>query len=399
MARQKAPPGATLLKRLHGLEGKPPKGLALMLISLGVLPSDDEEEDFWGELDDFLVDFKGRYEAELYELSLANRAILVKMSEQAEVGMVSDVKVSVLRLIQQHFPENFGMIDQNRLLRNIDLTLKLPNAIKFLEQFESQPGKTGEKAMKNRALQEEDIKMVADVSRKVGPAKFSEIFIQHQTMADIKPGKDPKEVMKEYFVAMDALKKHVFPNVELRATGNLFNQLTVTLDRLLVKAFNEINPGRHACSINLNVESVFTKAFEEFLGEESENNLGSMVFEFRQENILQQFDQFEIATNLIKSRGGTICVDAIFPETVGLVNLNRLGAAMAKIFWRPGAEEALPQRQDEIKRMQDAGLIFIIARLDDETGLQIGHDLGIELFQGFYVDKLLEQEKPDVMVS
>ncbi|MCH7534553.1 MAG: hypothetical protein IH948_02195, partial [Bacteroidetes bacterium] len=164
---------------------------------------------------------------------------------------------------------------------------------------------------------------------------------------------------------MDALKKHVFPNVELRATGNLFNQLTVTLDRLLVKAFNEINPGRHACSINLNVESVFTKAFEEFLGEESENNLGSMVFEFRQENILQQFDQFEIATNLIKSRGGTICVDAIFPETVGLVNLNRLGAAMAKIFWRPGAEEALPQRQDEIKRMnKKSNNLFHQLRID-----------------------------------
>ena len=399
MARQKAPPGATLLKRLHDLEGKPPKGLALMLISLGALPSDDEEEDFWGDLDDFLVDYKGRYEAEIYELSLANRAVLVKMSEQAEVGMISDVKVSVLRLIQQHYPENFGMIDQSRLLRTIDLTLKLPNAIKFLEQFESQPGKTGEKAMKNRSLQEEDIKMVAEVSRKVGSAKFNEIFVQNQRIADIKPGKHPKEVMKEYFIAMDALKKHVFPNVEMRGSGNLFNQLTITLDRVLLKAFKEFNPSFHACSINLNVESVFTKAFEEFLGEAGENKLGSIVFEFRQENILQQFDEFEIAANLIKSRGGTICIDAIFPETVGLVNLNRVGAAMAKIFWRPGAEEALPQQQDEIKRMQDAGMIFIIARLDDETGIQIGHDLGIELFQGFHVDKLMEQEKPDVMVS
>ena len=253
--------------------------------------------------------------------------------------------------------------------------------------------------MKNRTLQEEDIKMVSEISRKVGPAKFNEIFVQHQMMTDVKPGKDPKEVMKEYFVAMDALKKHVFPNVELRATGNLFNQLTVTLDRLLVKAFSQINPGRKACSINLNVESVFTKPFEEFLGEAGENKVASIVFEFRQENILQQFDQFEIATNLIKSRGGTICIDAIFPETVGLVNLNRLGAAMAKIFWRPGAEETLLQQSDEIKKMQDAGLIFIIARLDDETGIQVGHDLGIELFQGFFIDKLMEKEKPDLMVS
>ncbi len=137
MARQKAPPGASLLKRLHGLEGKPSQGLSLMLVSLSALPAGDEEDDFWGELDDFLFDYKTRYDGEIFELSLADRALLIKVSEQGEVGMISDLKVSVLRLIQQHFPENFGMVDQTRLLRNIDLNFKLSNAIKFLEQYES----------------------------------------------------------------------------------------------------------------------------------------------------------------------------------------------------------------------------------------------------------------------
>jgi hypothetical protein len=389
MARHKAPPGASLLKRLRDMEGKPSKGLSLLMISLSALPTDNDEDDFWGELDDFLVDYKNRYDAELYELSLADRAILIKMSEQGEVGMISDLKVSVLRLIQQFFPENFGMIDQTRLLRSIDLGFKLTNAIKFLDHYESQPGKTGEKGAGARELQEDDIKMVLEVNRKVGAQKFKEIFIQNQRMADIKPGKEPEELMKEYFIAMEALKKHVFPNVELRASGNLFNQLTVTLDRVLIKAFDDINPGRKACSVNINVESVFTRTFEDFLGKDGEETLANLVFEFRQENILQQFDEFELAANLITSRGGIVAVDAIFPETVGLVNLPRLHATFAKIFWRPGAEEMLPAQKDEIKRMQDKGLIFIIARLDDETGIQIGHDLGINVFQGFYVDKLL----------
>ena len=83
---------------------------------------------------------------------------------------------------------------------------------------------------------------------------------------------------------------------------------------------------------------------------------------------------------------------SIFPETVSLVNLPRLGATFAKIFWRPGAEEALPAQKAEIKRMQSEGIIFVIARLDDETGIQTGHDLGINVFQGFYVDDLLDAE-------
>ena len=390
MVKQKAPPGATLLKRLNDMEGPPPGGLSLIMISLSALPTDDADDDFWGDLDDFLVDYKNRYDADLYELSLADRAILIRMSEQSEVRMISGLKVSVLRLIQHNFPENFGMIDQTRLLRVIDLELKLPNAIKFLEHYESQPGKTGEKGAGFRGLQEDDIKMVPEVHRKVGAQQFKEVFVQSQRMADIKPGKKPEELMKEYFISMEALKKHVFPNVELRGAGNLFNQLTITLDRVLIKTFDNINPGRKSCSINLNVESVFTRTFEEFLGDSGGTPLSNIVFEFRQDNILQQFDEFQIAADLITSRGGLIAVDAIYPETVGLVNLHRLHATFAKIFWRPGAEETLPAPGDEIKKMQDQGLIFIIARLDDEIGIQVGHDLDINVFQGFYVDDLLD---------
>jgi len=389
MARHKSPPGAVLLTRLQGLEKKSSKGFSLLLVSLSALPTSDPDAEFWGELDDYLIEYSTRYDAELFELSLADRAIVAKMSELAEVGMISDIKVSILRLIQQFFPEHFGMIDQSRLVRIIDLGFKLPHAIKFLEHYENQPGKTGEKAMDMRPLQEEDIKMVLEVLRKVGSEKFKQIFVQSQRMADIKPGHEPKELMKEYFIRMDALKKHVFPNVELRGMGNLFNLLTITLDRVLVGAFDEINPHRHACSINLNVESVFTKAFEEFIGESNEASLANIVFEFRQDNILQHFDEFELAANLITSKGGTVAIDAIFPETVGLVNLPRLHATFAKIFWRPGAEDVLPAQRDEIKKMQAQGMIFVIARLDDEMGIKVGHDLGITVFQGFCIDDLL----------
>ena len=53
--------------------------------------------------------------------------------------------------------------------------------------------------------------------------------------------------------------------------------------------------------------------------------------------------------------------------------------------------------------MQAQGLIFILARLDDEIGIKVGQDLGISVFQGFYIDKLMGAEKeapaPEVMVD
>ena len=225
--------------------------------------------------------------------------------------------------------------------------------------------------------------MVLGVNEQLGSAQFAKVFIRHQKIAAIKPGQAPQQVMHEYFVAMDMLKKHVFKRVELRGSGNLFNQLTLILDRLLVGAYDAINPDDAKCSINLNVESVFTKSFQNFMGEDNPTAFSNLVFEFRQANILQHFDEFVVAAELIRSRGGTVAVDAIFPETVGVVNVQRLNANMAKIFWRQGAETTLPQFRNEIAAMQDAGTVVVLARLDDELGLQVAHDLGINMFQGF----------------
>ncbi|HEX9702983.1 MAG TPA: hypothetical protein VGA19_09030 [Rhodospirillales bacterium] len=374
------------------MDQKSAQHLSLVLLSLSALPTHDAAEGFWDGIDEVMWGYKTRYDGELYELSQPDRALLVKSNEYGEIGMLSDLKVAILRLIQQHLPDNFGMVDQTRLLRNIDLRHKLANAVKFLEHYESQPGKSGDKGIKLRPLQESDIKVVADAGKKMGNARFNEMFVHHQKIAQIVPGKAPRPLMNEYFIAMEALKKHVFTNVELRASGNLFNQLTITLDRLLIEAFKDVNPDRHRCSINLNVESVFTRAFEEFLGDSDGKGLANIVCEFRQANILQHFDEFEIAANLIRSRGGTIAIDHMFPETVGLVNVPRLRAGMAKVFWRPGAETVLPKQANEIKRMHEAGVLFVMARVDDELGIQVGQKLGISLFQGFHIDQLLKSQ-------
>ena len=62
---------------------------------------------------------------------------------------------------------------------------------------------------------------------------------------------------------------------------------------------------------------------------------------------------------------------------------------MAKIFWRQGAETILPGFAKEVDEMQRNGTRVILARVDDDLGIEVGHDLGITMFQGFHIDKLL----------
>ncbi len=379
-----------LLAKLRSWGDQPQEHNTLLLISLGVLATEDAEASFWKDLDEMLQNFRRRHNAATFQLSQTDRAFLVKMSEFNHVTLITDAKVELLRLIQHYFPDQFGMIDQSRLLRAIDLRFKLSNAIRFLERYDQEEQKQKPAARRKlRRLGEQDIDRVVEVNQQIGPESFAKVFIRHQILAEIDPGGPPKDIMREFFVGMDALKSHVFLDVELRGSGNIFNQLTITLDRLLLGAFSEANPSGTMCSVNLNVESVFTRAFEMFLESKADDAFSNLAFEFRQANVLQQYDEYEVAANLIASKSGAIAIDAIFPETVGIVNMHRLSANMAKIFWRQGAETILPGFAKEIDEMQRNGTRVVLARVDDDLGIEVGHDLGITMFQGFHVDKLL----------
>lgn len=386
------PPAADLLARLRAWSNGRLEQTHLLLVSVSVLPIAHAPADFWMDLGRALLGVKARHNARPFDLGGGERALLITLNEYNQLTVATDLRLELLRLIQRHFPDHFGMVDQSRLLRVIDLRTKLSNAIAFLERMTA--GATAVEAAPAptvlRPLQGSDIRMIEDLFRQLGAENFARAFIRGQMLAEISAAGTTMPVMSEHFVSMDMLKRHVFKGVELRGAGNLFNQLTIALDQVLLGSFAETGAGAGACSVNLNVESVFTRGFENFLAEVDDAVLANIMFEFRQANILQHFDEFEVACNVIRSRGGRIAVDAVFPETVGIVNLNRLHASIAKIFWRQGAETSLPKARDDIRRLQDGGARLALVRLDDETGIEIGHDLGISLFQGFYVDRLLQ---------
>ena len=89
----------------------------------------------------------------------------------------------------------------------------------------------------------------------------------------------------------------------MRGSGRLFNKFTLVLDQILLQAFNHMHTTEARCSINLTVASVFTEAFEGFIEATPPTKLAQVVFEFRQSNIVENFDEFQVARGLIKSKG------------------------------------------------------------------------------------------------
>lgn len=405
-----------LLSLLQSWVGKPrPEMSHLLLVSISVLPYGETSPEFWTDLNKTLTQCRERNDGTLYDLSESERALLFKLNEDKELSITTELRVNLLRLIQRHFPDHFGLIDQSRLLRVVNLSKRLVNAIALVERYKEAVAEMGvpdreggaaetaapvPKAKKEskperlRSLHINDIKLLEDVSHELGARDFARAFIRSQELAEIDPGKNPVHVMRELYASMDLLRRHALKGVEMRGSGNLFNQLTILLDQIVLASFQQSNPDAVRCSLNMNVESVFTRGFETFIETTGPADFANILFEFRQANIIQNFDEFSVACDLIRSHGGRIAVDAIFPETVGLVNLNRLNVEMAKVFWRQNAETVLPKCRDDIRAMQDAGVRFVLARVDDQTAIDIGQELGVTLFQGFYVDRLLSGLTP-----
>ena len=329
-----------------------------------------------------------------FTLSDCDFGVLVKLPETAMIAMVRDLKVEMLRTFERHFPGSFGTIDQTRLVLSYELQGNYRSAAdrvaKYAEMAQQQnSAAAGDKKL--RPLTQADIKNVMKAYEKFGSAKFIKTFVRSQEVCLAIDGGKPEPVMTEYFISMDLLRKPLFIDVEMRGSGRLFNEFTLVLDQILLQAFDELPIGELRVSLNLNVESVFTEAFENFIENTPEKTMQQVVFEFRQSNIVENFDEFQVARGLIRAKGAHIAVDQIFPQTVGLVDLDFLGASIAKIHWRNGPEEVLHEREKAINGLIAAGVLPVLIRVDQERALEVGNEMGITMFQGFLIDDILKK--------
>ncbi len=366
----------------------------LILISLDSMP-EATDDTYWRDLGEMFQSFKSNFNASIYQISRVEYGILLKLTEVTQINVNTSLKYDLLRLIQRHFPDFFGMVDQNRLIRSIDLRLRLKNAVAFLEHKISELSKAKSGSTSLRSLREQDIERVRAVLKSIGPESFIKLFVKSQPVVAMKKDQAPVVVMHEYFVAMEELRRHAFPEVQLRGSGNVFNQLTVELDAILMTVFGAIGNKNKKASINLNVESVFTSTFSKFQKSFGDDGFSNLVIEFRQPDILQHFDQFEVAATTIYENRGNIAVDGIHPETIGVMNLSRVGATMAKIFWQHGAETLLPDLKEEIDYMRGKGRVLIMSRVDEQSAIELCQSLDINMFQGFLIDEMVNPKQPE----
>lgn len=384
-----------LVRDLGAWREKQVAGMNFIVVSVSsALPESKRTAPLIAQIEDSVLAQSMLRGGKAFKLSDSDFGLLIKLQETSMIATVRDLKVEMLRTFERHFPGSFGTVDQTRLVLSYELQGNYRSAADRVAKYAemAQNAKQPEsKAGKLRPLTPTDIKNVMKAYDKFGAEKFIKTFVRSQEICLAVEGRKPEPVMTEYFISMDLLRKPLFIDVEMRGSGRLFNEFTLVLDQILLQAFDKLPIGELRVSLNLNVESVFTEAFENFIENTPDDIMQQVVFEFRQANIVENFDEFQVARGLIRAKGAHIAVDQIFPQTVGLVDLDFLGASIAKIHWRNGAEEVLHEREQAIEGLIASGVLPVLIRVDQDRALEVGAEMGITMYQGFLIDDMLKK--------
>lgn len=203
----------------------------------------------------------------------------------------------------------------------------------------------------------------------------------------------PQPVFEEIFVSINDLRDIVTPGIDLISNTWLFRHLTHALDKRIMHML--IRDGVRTTrpfSINLNVSSVLTQEFKKFEAAIAPQLRGRLVIELNKLDVFSDMGAFLFARDYLHDHGFRLCLDGLTHHTLPYYNRQKLGFDLMKLYWTPSAlDTMLPSQTPEIRNViMDTGQAnTILCRCDDERAIETGQNLGLVMFQGRQVDKLL----------
>jgi hypothetical protein len=218
-------------------------------------------------------------------------------------------------------------------------------------------------------------------------------LIRRQPIGAIIANKPPMAIYNEIYVSMADLRQEVMPNVDLTANRWLFQYFTEMLDRGVLRVLPDMEGSTAtAISVNINVSTLLSPQFQVFHEQFRQKTSKVIVFELQLMDVYSDIGSYLFARDFAHERGYRVCLDGLSPLVFPCIARDRLGFDLEKIVWAPNIERDVPEAQREFLR---ASIIaagpsrVILCRCDNEAAIKFGQSVGITLFQGRYVDKLL----------
>jgi hypothetical protein len=233
--------------------------------------------------------------------------------------------------------------------------------------------------------------MLAKVQKIIAVSDFSS-FIRCQSICAVIGKSAPQRVFEEVFVSIPDMRDSLLPEVDVTANQWLFLALTETLDKRVLEIISRHDDGSFSgnFSVNINVSTILSDDFLRFDDSINASMRQSIVLELQLVDIFSDIRSFILAKTFAKARGYKICIDGIMVDKLPYLNRTALDCDLMKLVWHPSLCDILNEDKhftDYLNRAERAKII--LCRVDDPSAIESGNALGINLYQGRYVQRLL----------
>ncbi|MSP47732.1 MAG: hypothetical protein EXQ95_00235 [Alphaproteobacteria bacterium] len=224
-------------------------------------------------------------------------------------------------------------------------------------------------------------------------------LMRRQPVCAIAPGSTtPQPVFRELYISIADLQQTVLPDFDLAGNIWLFQHLTQVLDQRMLSLLmrNDDTTIASSFSINMNVGTILSPAFLNFDSSLKAVARGTVVIELQKIDIFGDMGAFMFARDFMRERGYRICLDGMNHLTLQFIDRERLGLDLIKLIWSPDMnDDASGRRQTEIKEHIDRSgrARIILCRCDSEEAIRFGQSMGITMFQGRIIDKMIQSER------
>ncbi len=250
-----------------------------------------------------------------------------------------------------------------------------------------------------RAKQQQGEPLTPDVLARVedalGRADLSN-YVRRQFVCRVDSKLVPEQEFSELFISISDLRETLMPGVNLTSNRWLFHHLTETLDKRMLSMLSKTDAITITgeISINANVKTLLSDDFQVFDDNVSASRRGAMVIELQKEDIFSDLPAFLIAREFVQERGYRVLLDGLTMQTMFLVDREKLGCDHAKLIWTPALADAGEEVKERLRELaaQSGGGKMILCRCDTRESVEFGRSVGIDRFQGRFVEGLIAED-------
>lgn len=234
---------------------------------------------------------------------------------------------------------------------------------------------------------------LADIERDMGKMDLSAALRRQPVCASGTNGA-MRRVFDELYIHMPHLRELLKVNVDFLSNKWLFKYITRLLDDRVLAMLKADAQAQLAypLSININAESLLTDAFAAFDAALSPALKVAIVFEIPVVDAFADMAAFTVARETVQRQGYRVCLDGLSTQSFVHIDRERLGADLVKLQWN--ADVTADLNTPENKRLggairESGSSRVILCRCDTKAAVDYGQSMGVALFQGRYIDGLL----------